>query len=37
LISNNPFNSNYDFDASNVWGPLMGRKFYLGLRYTLWK
>ena len=25
------------FDASNVWGPLMGRKFYLGLRYTLWK
>ena len=24
-------------DASNVWGPLMGRKFYLGLRYTLWK
>ena len=25
------------FDASNVWGPLMGRKFYIGLRYTLWK
>jgi len=25
------------FDASNVWGPLMGPKFYLGLRYTLWK
>lgn len=25
------------FDASNVWGPLMGTKFYLGLRYTLWK
>ena len=25
------------FDASAVWGPLMGRKFYLGLRYTLWK
>ena len=25
------------FDASNVWGPLMGAKFYLGLRYTLWK
>jgi len=25
------------FDATNVWGPLMGRKFYLGLRYTLWK
>ena len=25
------------FDASNVWGPLMGRKVYIGLRYTLWK
>jgi outer membrane receptor for ferrienterochelin and colicin len=25
------------FDASNVWGPLMGRKIYIGLRYTLWK
>ena len=25
------------FDATNVWGPLMGRKFYLGVRYTLWK
>ena len=26
-----------EFDASSVWGPLMGRKFYIGLRYTLWK
>jgi len=26
-----------DFDASCVWGPLMGAKFYVGLRYTLWK
>jgi outer membrane receptor for ferrienterochelin and colicin len=25
------------FNATNVWGPLMGRKFYLGVRYTLWK
>jgi outer membrane cobalamin receptor len=25
------------FDTSNVWGPLMGRKIYIGLRYTLWK
>ncbi len=25
------------FDASSVWGPLMGRKFYIGVRYTLWK
>lgn len=25
------------FDASSVWGPLMGRKIYIGVRYTLWK
>lgn len=35
LGADNPFGSN--FDASVVWGPLMGRKYYLGLRYTLWK
>ena len=33
--ADNPFGSN--FDASVVWGPLMGAKFYLGFRYTLWK
>ncbi|GHU95647.1 TonB-dependent receptor [Bacteroidia bacterium] len=28
-----------DFNASVVWGPLMGRKFYIGMRYTIpsWK
>ena len=26
-----------DFDASAVWGPIMGTKVYIGLRYTLWK
>ncbi len=26
-----------DFDASAVWGPIMGSKFYLGVRFTLWK
>lgn len=26
-----------DFNASMVWGPLMGRMFYIGMRYTLWK
>ncbi|MCQ2145651.1 MAG: TonB-dependent receptor plug domain-containing protein [Bacteroidales bacterium] len=26
-----------DFDASCVWGPLMGIKVYAGLRFTLWK
>ena len=25
------------FDASCVWGPLMGIKVYAGLRFTLWK
>ena len=23
------------FDATNVWGPVMGRKIYFGFRYTL--
>lgn len=26
-----------DFDASCVWGPLMGIKVYAGVRFTLWK
>lgn len=25
------------FDASAVWGPVMGAKFYAGVRFTLWK
>ena len=25
------------FDASAVWGPLMGIRFYAGVRFTLWK
>jgi hypothetical protein len=29
----NPFGT--DFDATNVWGPVMGRKIYVGLRYTI--
>ena len=28
-----PFGAN--FDASRVWGPIMGRKFYAGIRLTL--
>jgi hypothetical protein len=24
-----------EFDATNVWGPVMGRKIYIGFRYTL--
>lgn len=26
-----------DFNAAMVWGPLMGRMFYIGMRYTMWK
>lgn len=29
----NPFGT--EFDATNVWGPVMGRKIYAGFRYTL--
>ena len=29
--------SSPDFDASCVWGPLMGIKVYAGVRITLWK
>lgn len=29
----NPFGDN--FDATMVWGPTMGRKFYIGLRYAI--
>ena len=33
--ADNPFGP--EFDASVVWGPLMGAKYYIGFRYTLWK
>ncbi|MCF0175547.1 MAG: TonB-dependent receptor [Bacteroidales bacterium] len=26
-----------DFDASCIWGPIMGIKLYAGVRFTLWK
>lgn len=35
IQSENPFGN--DFDATMVWGPTQGRKFYVGLRYTLGK
>jgi len=35
LHSDNPFGP--DFDASCVWGPLMGIRVYAGFRITLWK
>ena len=30
----NPYD--YRFNSMNVWGPLMGRKFYAGLRFNLY-
>lgn len=33
----NILTSRPDFDASCVWGPLMGIKVYAGIRFTLWK
>ena len=35
LGAGDPFGT--DFNASCIWGPLMGIKLYAGLRYTLWK
>ena len=33
LGADNPFGSG--FDATRIWGPVMGRKFYAGIRITL--
>jgi outer membrane receptor for ferrienterochelin and colicin len=33
LAEDDPFGPH--FDASMVWGPLLGRRFYAGIRYTL--
>lgn len=33
ISSENPYSD--DFDATMVWGPTMGRKFYVGLRYNI--
>jgi len=35
IAANDPFGNH--FDASMVWGPLVGRKFYLGIRYKIKK
>lgn len=34
LNCENPYD--YRFNSMNVWGPLMGRKFYAGLRFNLY-
>lgn len=33
IDGNNPFGTY--FDASNIWGPTMGRIGYIGFRYTI--
>lgn len=33
IAANDPFGSS--FDSSMVWGPILGRKFYAGLRWSL--
>ncbi|MCL1973873.1 MAG: TonB-dependent receptor [Bacteroidetes bacterium] len=35
IEAENPFSR--DFNATVIWGPLMGIKLYAGLRFTLWK
>ena len=34
LNADNPYSTG--FNSMNVWGPLMGRKFYIGLRFNLY-
>ncbi|MCM1151527.1 MAG: TonB-dependent receptor [Alistipes sp.] len=34
LHAENPYS--YEFNSMNVWGPLMGRKFYIGMRLNLY-
>ncbi len=34
LHASNPYS--YEFNSMNVWGPLMGRKFYIGMRWNLY-
>lgn len=34
LAADQPFST--AFNSSVVWGPLMGRKFYIGLRWNLY-
>lgn len=35
ISADNPYSS--DFDATMVWGPTQGRKFYVGFRYNIGK
>lgn len=33
IAANDPYSP--DFDSSMIWGPVHGRKFYLGIRFNL--
>ncbi|MFI3321204.1 MAG: TonB-dependent receptor [Rikenellaceae bacterium] len=33
ISADNPFDST--FNSTSIWGPIMGRKFYVGIRYTM--
>jgi hypothetical protein len=35
MSADNPFSEG--FNSTVVWGPLMGARFYAGLRFTIWK
>lgn len=35
ISANDPYSA--DFNASAIWGPLMGIKAHIGMRFTLWK
>lgn len=35
ISADNPFGP--DFNSTVIWGPLMSRKFYIGMRLTIWK
>ena len=34
VAADEPFSPN--FNSMNVWGPLMGRKFYVGMRWNMY-
>ena len=35
IDAENPLGLESDFDASLIWGPVMGRNIYAGIRYKI--
>ena len=35
IMATNPYDAH--FDASQIWGPISGAKYYAGIRMTIWK